>query len=149
VVEVPGMTDISLAQADRIAEATLQAARQGDAQPVAVVVLDRAGHVVVAKREDGASMFRFDVALGKGWGAAAFGTSSRSLAAKAAANPNFMQSLSVASRGRILPNPGGLPIFNTDGHLIGAVGVSGDSGERDEGFAAEGIAAAGLRTEEG
>lgn len=138
------MSHITLKQADAIIDGTLQAAREADSKPLAVVVLDQAGHVVAAKREDSASMFRFDVALGKAWGAAAFGQSSRALAAKAADNPNFFQSLSATSKGRLLPNPGGLPIRDESGNLIGAVGVSGDSGARDEEFASAGIKSAGL-----
>jgi uncharacterized protein GlcG (DUF336 family) len=34
-----------------------------------VFVLDDAGNVKAYSREDGASMFRFDIALGKAWGA--------------------------------------------------------------------------------
>lgn len=144
--EVDDMNDMSLQQADAVVHGTLAAARKAGAAPLAVVVLDRAGHVVCVKREDGASMFRFDIALGKGWGAAAFGQSSRGLAAKAASNPNFFSALSATARGRLLPNPGGLPIYDHSGNLIGAVGVSGDSGDNDEEFAMYGIESAGLRT---
>jgi uncharacterized protein GlcG (DUF336 family) len=142
---VSEMSDISLEQADSVVHGTLAAARKVGAAPLAVVVLDRAGHVVCVKREDGATMFRFDIALGKGWGAAAFGQSSRGLAAKAARNPNFFSALSATSRGRLLPNPGGVPIYDHSGNLVGAVGVSGDSGDKDEEFAISGIESAGLR----
>ena len=138
------MNDISLKQADAVVSGTLEAARKAGASPIAVVVLDRAGHVVAAKREDGATMFRFDIALGKAWGCAAFGQTSRALAAKAADNPNFFLSLSTTSSGRLLPNPGGMPIRDHAGELIGAVGVSGDSGAQDEVFAIAGIELAGL-----
>lgn len=141
------MHDISLELADKVASGTLSAARSATAPPVAVVVLDRSGHVVAARREDGATMFRYDVALGKAWTAAAFGISSRMLASKAAHNPNFFGSLAATSAGRLLPNPGGLPILDADGALMGAVGVSGDTGENDETYAAAGIAEAGLKTE--
>lgn len=140
------MHEISLELADMVAEGTLSKARSANAPPVAVVVLDKSGHVVSARREDGATMFRYDVALGKAWTAAAFGMSSRELAKKAASNPNFFVSLSNTSQGRLLPNPGGLPILGPDGTLLGAVGVSGDSGENDEIFAAAGIETAGLKT---
>lgn len=138
------MPEVTLSEADEIVAGTLAAAHAAGGKPLAVVVLDRSGHVVAAKREDGATMFRYDIALGKAWGAAAFGTSSRALAEKAADNPNFMLSLASAAQGRLLPNPGGLPIFSADGALIGAVGASGDTGPRDESFVAAGIAAAGL-----
>ena len=49
-------------------------------QVVEAVVLDDAGHLKAMQREDGASMFRYDVALGKAWGAVAMSCSSRKLA---------------------------------------------------------------------
>jgi uncharacterized protein GlcG (DUF336 family) len=141
------MTDITLEQADSIVHGAIEQARAAGAPPISIVVLDRAGHVVSARRQDGASMFRFDVALGKAWTSAAFGVSSRKLAKKAAGNPNFFVSLASTAQGRLLPNPGGLPIRLPSGEVIGAVGISGDSGENDEKFAAAGIAGAGLETD--
>ena len=47
------------------------------------------GNIVSAQREDGASMFRMDVAKGKAWGAVAMGASSRALGKRARDNPNF------------------------------------------------------------
>lgn len=138
------MSDIAYKQADAIVRGALDAAHHEGSKPLAVVVLDRAGHVVAAAREDGATMFRYDIALGKAWSAVAFQTSSRALADKAAQNANFMLSLSGTSQGRLLPNPGGLPILNEDAVVIGAVGISGDSGQRDESFAAAGIESVGL-----
>ncbi len=143
------MATISLYQAEAILDGALAAASAAGSRPLAVVVLDHAGHVVAAKREDGATMFRYDIALGKAWGAAAFGVPSRTLAQKAQENPNFMLSLANTAKGRILPNPGGLPVFDAAGKLLGAVGVSGDSGDRDEAFATAGVESALLKTEGG
>jgi Haem-degrading len=41
-----------------------------------------------------------------------------------------------------------MPIRNSDGEVIGAVGVTGDTEDRDEELAAHGIRAAGLKTDE-
>lgn len=141
------MTRLTLDQANTIIGGTLAAARDNAGKPIAVVVLDEAGHIVAAQRQDGATMFRVDIALGKAWGAVAFGTSSRELAKKAQENPSFVQALSVAAGGKLLPNPGAVPIFGAHGALLGAVGVSGDAGDRDERFAAAGVASAGLTTD--
>ena len=89
-------------------------------------------------------MFRIDVSLGKAWGAVAMDTPSRKLAEKAKNNPSFIQALTVTSGGRMLPNPGGVLIKDPDGTIIGATGVSGDTGLNDEMFACAGIEAAGL-----
>jgi uncharacterized protein GlcG (DUF336 family) len=75
-----------------------------------VIVLDAAGHAVAYKREDGASMFREDIAQGKAWGAVAMGCSSRALAKRAQSNPNFITTLAATAQGRFLPQMGGVLI---------------------------------------
>jgi uncharacterized protein GlcG (DUF336 family) len=140
------MTRLTLDQANAIIAGTIDTGRAAGSAPLTVVVIDDSGHLVAAQRQDGASMFRFDIAMGKAWGAVAFGVSSRDLAGKARDNPSFMQALAVTSGGRLLPNPGAVPILGADGAIVGAVGVSGDSGPEDEKFAIAGVEAAGLRT---
>lgn len=140
------MSRITLAAANAIIEGALADGRSKDAKPLAVVVLDDSGHMVAAQREDGATMFRIDVALGKAWGAVAFTETSRQVAARAERNPNFMNTMSALAGGKILPNPGALLIYDEDNNVLGAVGISGDAGAKDEDFAAAGIAAAGLRS---
>ena len=138
------MSKLTLAQANTIINAAIDAARASDGPPIAVVVVDESGHVKASQREDGASMFRIDVSLGKAWGAVAMDTPSRKLAEKAKNNPAFISALTVTSGGRMLPNPGGVLIKESDGTIIGATGISGDTGLNDEIFACAGIEAAGL-----
>ena len=138
------MATLSLAQAEIIADETLKNSRSGAGKPLAVAVLDDGGHLRLLKREDGASMFRSEIAIGKAWGAVAMGVSSRAIAQVSQQHPQFVAALTVASGGNILPNPGGVLIKAKDGSVVGAVGVSGDSADRDESFAIAGIAAAGL-----
>ena len=45
---------------------------------------------------------------------------------------------------RFVPVPGGVLVLDTDGKAIGAVGISGDTSEKDEICAIQGIKAAGL-----
>jgi uncharacterized protein GlcG (DUF336 family) len=94
-------------------------------------------------------MFRNEIATGKAWGAVAMGASTRALAKRALDNPVFIQGLSVASGGRILTSPGGVPVLDGEGRLLGAVGISGDTGEKDEALAVHGIRAAGLVADTG
>jgi uncharacterized protein GlcG (DUF336 family) len=61
------MMTLTLAQANTIVTKALEKARAMNIKPVTVVVLDDAGHLKAMQREDGASMFRFDVATGKAW----------------------------------------------------------------------------------
>ena len=59
-----------------------------------------------------------------------------------------MRYLIAASDDKLFPEGGGMLIRDSDGEVIGAVGVTGDTEERDEELAAHGIHAAGLKTDE-
>ncbi len=141
------MSRLTLAQAQIIIEHALAKARASEYSPLAVVVLDDAGNVRAAAREDNASMFRYDVGLGKAWGAVAMGCSSRALAKKAKDNPNFMITLAATAQGKFLPQQGGVLIRATDGTILGAVGISGATGDQDEECAIHGIERAGLKAD--
>jgi uncharacterized protein GlcG (DUF336 family) len=137
---------LTLAQAQSIVAAALADARGSDAKPLAVVVLDAGGHPVAFAREDGASLFRFDIARAKAIGALGMGADTRVLAERAKGNPVFFQSVSAVVGGDIAFSPGGV-LIRDGGAIIGAVGISGDTGECDERCALAGIAAAGLSKE--
>ncbi|KDB50718.1 hypothetical protein X805_37050 [Sphaerotilus natans subsp. natans DSM 6575] len=140
-------TPLTLAQASLILQAALTAARQGAHPPMAVVVLDEAGHLKAAAREDGASMLRTDIATGKAWAVVGLGASSRVLAERARGNPHFFQALSATSQGRFIAQTGAVPIRAADGRLLGAVGASGAPGDDDEAICLAGVQAAGLRAD--
>ena len=135
---------LTLQQANTIIEHALAKGREMKVPPLAVVVLDDSGNIKAAQREDGASMFRFDVGLGKAWGAVAMGCSSRALAKRAQANPNFMITLAATAQGKFLPQQGGVLIRNAKGDILGAVGISGATGDEDEACGAFGVEKAGL-----
>jgi uncharacterized protein GlcG (DUF336 family) len=136
--------NLTLAQANHILSAALAAARGASMPPVAVAVLDASGQLVALQREDGASMLRNDIAIGKAWAAAGMGVSSRTLHARAQDNPVFFNALSASSQGRFIPQTGALVIKDAGGATIGAVGASGGTGAEDESICAAGVAAAGL-----
>jgi uncharacterized protein GlcG (DUF336 family) len=140
---------ISLAQASTIVDAALRKGRELDCAPLTVAVLDSGGHLVAFKREDKSGLLRFDIAFGKAWGALGMGFGSRTLAARAGKTPMFITALAAVSAGRMVPVPGGVLIRNAAGDLLGAVGISGDTSERDEMCALAGIEAAGLRADPG
>jgi uncharacterized protein GlcG (DUF336 family) len=135
---------LTLAQANTIVIKALERARQQNFAPLSVVVLDDSGELKAMQREDGASMFRFDVALGKAWASVAMGASSSALAQRAKDNPNFFITLAATAEGKFLPQPGGVLIRNASGDILGAAGASGASGEQDEAAVAYGIEQAGL-----
>ena len=95
---------LTLAQANQIISAALENSKQSGYKPMGMVVLDEAGNLKAFAREDGASMFRFDVALGKAWGAVGMGASSRVLGQRAKDNPNFFVSLAATAQSDIFAN---------------------------------------------
>jgi uncharacterized protein GlcG (DUF336 family) len=140
---------VTLAQASTIVDAVLKKARELKQMPQTVAVLDPGGHIVCAKREDGSGIIRFEVAVGKAYGALGMGWGSRTMMERAAQNPNFLTSIVAASEGRLVPNPGGVLIRDAGNQIVGAVGISGDTGDNDEIVAVAGIEAAGLKADPG
>ena len=141
------MSDPTLKQANAIIEGALAKAREMKIKQLAVVVVDASGNIASAQREDNASMFRFDVALGKAWGAVAMGCSSRALAKRAKDNPNFFLTLAATAKGKFLPQTGAALIRDAQGNILGAAGASGGTGDEDEACCAAGIEKAGLKAD--
>jgi len=138
------MPQLTLKQANTIIEKGFAKAREMKIKPLGIVVLDEAGNIVSAQREDGASMFRLDVAKGKAWASVAMGASSKALFNRAKGNPNFFVALAATAEGKFLPQTGAALIKNKEGAIIGAAGASGGTGEEDEACCVAGIEASGL-----
>src|SRR5258705_7649423 len=98
---------------------------------------------------NGSGIIRFEVAVGKAYGALGRGWGSSTMMERAAQNPNFLTSIAAASGGRVVPAPRGVLIRDGDGAGIGAGGISGDARENDEGSPGAGIEAAGLKAQPG
>ena len=139
------MTTLTLQQANAIIAGALAQSAKSGYLPIGVVVIDDSGNVKAAQREDGASMFRLDVATGKAWGAVGMGVSSRVLAQRAKDNPNFFTTLSATSQGKFLPQPGAVLILDAQGKIMGAAGASGGTGDEDEAICMAGVQAAGFK----
>lgn len=138
------MTVLSLTTAQKIIEAALAHSKAQGYKPMGIALLDEAGQLKAFAREDGASMFRFDIARAKAWGAVGMGASSRVLAQRAKDNPNFFVSLAATAEGKFLAQPGAVLVKNAAGEVLGAVGASGGTGDEDEAICIAGIEAAGL-----
>ena len=136
---------VTLAQASTIVDVALKKGRDTHCAPLTVAVLDAGGHLVAFKREDKSGILRYDIANGKAWGALGMGFGSRELADRAGKNPLFFGVLATVSQGRLIPVPGGVLIKDADGAVLGAVGISGDTSDKDETCAIAGIEAAGLK----
>ena len=138
------MASITLAQALQIIDVALAKARADGCKPMGIAVLDESGALRAFAREDGASMFRFEIAQAKAWGAVGMGVASRALGQRAKDNPNFFVSLAATAHGKFLPQTGAVVIKDAAGQVIGAAGASGGTGDEDEAICIAGIEAAGL-----
>lgn len=111
--------------------------------PLSFAVMDAAGHLLAAARMDGAGWITPEVAQGKAWTAAAFGSPSDAQKQKLAPMPNFASALTTMTHGRYTPQTGAVPVFR-DGSLLGALGASGGTGEQDEQVCRTAVESAGL-----
>jgi uncharacterized protein GlcG (DUF336 family) len=146
-LETP-MSAITLDQANRIIAAVLARGSEIDCRPLSVIVVEPGCKVKAFQKEDGSSMIRFEMAFGKAYAALALGRSSKLVKARAEERPLFMRYLMSATDEQIFAEGGGLQIRDGGGAVIGAVGVTGDTEDRDEELAAHGIRSAGLKTDE-
>jgi uncharacterized protein GlcG (DUF336 family) len=142
------MAALTLAQANRIIEAILDHGGTLGCRPLTVIVVEPGCKVKAFQKEDGGSMIRFEMAFGKAYAALALGRSSKLVRIRNEEKPAFMRYLIAASDDHIFPEGGGMLIRDAGGEVIGAVGVTGDTEDRDEELAVHGIHAAGLKTDE-
>ena len=142
------MSAITLDQANRMIAAILKRGVEMGCRPMSVIVVEPGCKVKAFQKEDGSSMIRFEMAFGKAYAALALGRSSKLVRIRADERPIFMRYLLSASGDQIFPEGGGLQIRDESGEVIGAVGVTGDTEDKDEELAAFGIRAAELKTDD-
>ena len=118
----------SLDQASTIIEASFVKGLELNAKPLTVAVLDQGGQLRAFQRQDGSSLLRPEIALGKAWGALGMGQNSRQLAQVATERPSFMAAAIAASGGRLVPVPGGVLLREVAGGDPGLHAV--DAGSR-------------------
>jgi uncharacterized protein GlcG (DUF336 family) len=138
---------ITLARSEAIIDAILARGRELGCRPLSVAVVEPGAKVKAFKKEDGSAMMRFEMAFGKAYAALALGRSSSLVRERAEERPMFMDFLIDSSDRQIFPEGGGMLVRDAAGAVIGAVGVTGDTQERDEELCAHGIHAAGLKTD--
>ena len=135
---------LTLTQAQTIVTQGLAKAREMKLKPMGIAVLDARGALKTYAAEDGTSLGRQYVAIGKASGSLGMGMGSRTLAKRGKEQPQFTIAVGEVMPGGLIPVPGGVLIKDASGELLGAVGVSGDISDKDEEVALAGIAAAGL-----
>ncbi|GAA2547691.1 GlcG/HbpS family heme-binding protein [Pseudonocardia hydrocarbonoxydans] len=135
---------ITLDQARTIVDAALAHGTEAGFKPLTVAVLDPGGALVALGRQDGSGFLRPDLATAKASGVLALGMTNRAISARVADDSDFFTTLATLTGGKVVAAPGGVFVHDTDGALLGAVGVTGDASSSDEAAALAGIAAAGL-----
>jgi uncharacterized protein GlcG (DUF336 family) len=120
-----------------IAAAERQATTVG--QPMNIAVVDEGGNLVSHVRMDGAWLGSIDISINKAFTARAFDISTKELSGPAQPGGQFY-GIQDSNHGRVMIFAGGVPL-KRDGEVVGAVGVSGGSGEQDQTVAEAGAKA--------
>ena len=129
---------VTLADARRvIAAAEAKAAKIG--QPMNIAVVDGGGNLVSHVRMDGAWIGSIDISINKAFTSRAFDISTKDLADNSQSGDQFF-GIHVSNHGRVMIFAGGIPL-KRDGKVVGAIGVSGGSGEQDHSVAEAGAEA--------
>jgi uncharacterized protein GlcG (DUF336 family) len=139
---------ITLEKANSIIETIIKRGAELQCRPLSVVIVEPGCVVKAFQKEDGSSMVRFEMAFGKAYASLALGRSSKLVRIRNEEKPAFMKYLLDVTDNKIFPEGGGMLIRAGNGDVIGAVGVTGDTEDRDEELAAYGIRAAGFKTDE-
>lgn len=143
------MTDLTLDKARELVAGALAKGRDMGLKPLTVAVLDAAGNLKALEREDGASNMRPDIAIGKAHGALCLGIGSRAIFERAKQEPFFIQAMNSLAGGSLVPVPGGVLVKGSDGAIVGAVGITGDTSGNDEEAAITAIEGAGFTADAG
>ncbi len=132
---------LKLADARRIIEAAEKKAKE-IGQPMNVAVVDEGANLISHIRMDGAWIGSIDIAINKAFTSRAFNISTKELAENSQPGDQFF-GIHASNHDRVMIFAGGIPLKDSKGVVIGAVGVSGGSGVQDQSVAE---AAAGAYT---
>ena len=108
-------------------------------QPMNIAVADAGGNLVAHVRMDGAWIGSIDISMKKAYTSRAFDIATKDLASNSQPGGQFY-GIHVSNGGRVMIFAGGIPL-KRNGQVVGAIGVSGGSGEQDQAVAEAGAAA--------
>lgn len=116
--------DLTFIAAQTLIDFGLQLATERNVK-ISIAIVDRAGALLAFLRMDDVPLVTIDVAIGKAHSAALLKAPSKTF-------EDFINTgiTSMVSMPNILPLQGGVPVIHKD-HVVGAVGISGASGEVD------------------
>lgn len=133
-------SEVKLEDARRIIAAAEKKAKE-IGQPMNIAVADEGGNLVAHVRMDGAWMGSVDISIKKAWTSRAFDIATKDLAEHAQSGSQFF-GIHASNNGKVMIFAGGIPL-KKGGKVVGAVGVSGGSGDQDHSVAEAGAAAFG------
>lgn len=141
------MAELTLEAARTIVATALAGARTAPDRHLAVAVLDAAGELLAFEREERLPPLNGQIAQMKAFTCIVSRKSLNAFSAWAS-DPVWLEGLRnvAAARmgGALISGKGGVLVRDREGNLLGAVGISGERGERDEELAIAGVEAAGL-----
>lgn len=129
---------VSLADARRVIAAA-EAKAEEIGQPMNIAVADAGGNLVSHVRMDDAWIGSIDISIKKAYTSRAFDIATKDLAEHSQSGEQFF-GIHASNDGKIMVFAGGIPL-ERDGKVIGAIGVSGGSGEQDHAVAEAGVSA--------
>lgn len=126
---------ITLEQAQKVVEAALAQSKKIDTK-MNVAVVDAGMNLVAFAREDGAWLGSIDIAMKKARTARGFDMDSGEIGKLS--QPGGALYNIEHSNGGLISFPGGVPLKDASGTIVGAIGVSGSSVENDHTVASAG-----------
>jgi uncharacterized protein GlcG (DUF336 family) len=129
---------VTLEDARRVIEAAEKKAKE-IGQPMNIAVADQGGNLVSHVRMDGAWIGSIDISIKKPYTSRAFDIATKDLASHSQSGGQFF-GIHVSNDGKIMIFAGGIPL-RRGGKVVGAIGVSGGSGEQDHAVAEAGTSA--------
>ena len=120
-----------------IAAATAEAEKIG--QPMNIAVVDEGGNLLAFERMANAWLGSIDISIKKAWTSRAFDITTKDLGANSQSGDQFF-GIHASNNGKVMIFAGGIPL-KQGGKVVGAIGVSGGSGEQDHAVAEAGAAA--------
>ena len=129
---------LTLADARRIIAAAEKKAQEVG-QPMNIAVVDGGGNLVAHVRMDKAWIGSVDISVKKAWTSRAFDIATKDLAEHSQSGGQFF-GIHASNNGRVMIFAGGIPLKRGD-EVVGAIGVSGGSGQQDHAVAEAGAKA--------
>src|SRR6202046_2322849 len=129
---------VTLADARRVIAAAEKKAAEIK-QPMNIAVADAGGNLVAHVRMDNAWLGSINISINKAFTSRAFDIATKDLATHSQSGGQFF-GIHASNHGKIMIFAGGIPL-RRDGVVVGAIGVSGGSGDQDHAVAEAGAAA--------